>query len=70
MMTEFLGADPVSSLRRAATLIRHAVELLDQAAAPADIGAYLDHAASRLDDIVLGDCTRESAVTGTARAQN
>ena len=40
-----------NSVAKAADLVREALELLDSARAPADIGAHLDHALSRLESL-------------------
>lgn len=40
-----------NSLAKAADMVREALELLDSAGAPADIGAHLDHALSRLESL-------------------
>ena len=44
----------VEEYGQAAALVRRALELLDRIEAPADIGAHLDLALSRLDELLSG----------------
>lgn len=44
-------------MERAVRLMREALDLLDQATAPSDIGAHLDLAINRLDESIKSDRT-------------
>lgn len=48
-----------TTLNRAAALIREALDILDDGGAPADIGAHLDLALSRIEErlALLKQCT-------------
>jgi hypothetical protein len=59
-MTAELGGR--NGITRAATLVREAIQLLDQAGAPSDIAAHLDLALARLDGLTDAQAMGEGTV--------
>lgn len=68
-MGQAVPSQPDEAFEKALSYMEVALELLDEADAPADIGAHLDLALSRLREVV-GDPRRRVSGSSEGRASN